>query len=168
MPTRTGRRSSPTSSGSVVTDFTLDMDALDAAFVAARDVLAGADPEDSELTVAITMTLAVVPHILREVAQATADANANARAARAECMEVRRELRGVAERSRAQHERLMLVFEEIDDDAVAHQILGQISKLTPIGRRDEVLVRTAVRHTIVAVGQAVTLSLSTDPDFPGL
>lgn len=143
--------------------FTLDMGVLDGAIIAADQALAEAAPEDSRLALAVAVTRAVIPRILEQVEATLAESRAELAAARAANAHVRDEIRAISEGARAQTRRITRVFEEIDPEAVAAQIVGYFEGRGdhPDGR-DRAFMRATVRHTISALSSAISLSLSVD------
>lgn len=146
-----------------MTQFTIGMDGLDEAILAADQVLADVDPDASRLALAAAVTLAVLPKILEQVEEVLAESRAQLAGARAANAHVRDKIRTVTDDARAQTRRITRVFEEIDPDAVTDQILHLYATRgdRPDGR-DRAFTRATVHHAIQHVAAAISLSLSTD------
>lgn len=137
-------------------------DGMDEAFEAADAALAQIDPDADRRTIGVTVTLAVLPKILamiEPVIEANAVELARAREATAAAV---RDMQLAGDRLIAQTNRLKRVFEELDPDAVATQILGNIAEHGPVSPRDHKVCQAATHQTIKTVSQVIGMSLTVD------
>lgn len=148
---------------------TLSMDDVDGVILAADAALADIDPDASRLTLAVAATHAVIPKLLEMLEPVLAATRAELAGARAANAHVRDEIREVSESARAQTKRLQRVFEEIDPDAVAAQIIAAYERGGhQVDGRDRAFAKMTVRHTITVMGRTISLSLSVDESFNDL
>lgn len=143
--------------------FTLDLGALDDAIIAADQALGEVNPEDSRLAIAVAVTRAVLPKILEQLEPVLAETRAEVASARAANAHLRDDMRAIGEDARSKVRRVTRVFEEIDPEAVAAQIIGHFETRgdVPDGR-DRAFMRATVRHTIQTMSKTISLSLSVD------
>lgn len=146
-----------------MTQITLEMGEVDEVILTVDRALAEVHPDQTRLAVSVAVTRAVIPKVLELVEPVLAETRAELARSRAANSHVRDEIRSITELARAQNRRLVRVFEEIDPDAVAFQILGHYQQQghTPDGR-DRAFAKVTVRHTISVLSRAIALSLATD------
>ena len=141
----------------------LDVAGVDQAIIAAFQALTDAPDDASELDIAALVAVAVIPVVV-SMLQPTIDAKQEQlERARAANAIVRDELQAIAADSAKQTRRLSRVFEEINPDAIAEQILAKFETggHKPDGR-DRAFAKMTVRHTLSMMSATIGLSLATD------
>lgn len=143
--------------------YPVDPGALDAAILAAEQVLAAADPSASRMTLAAEITLAVLPELLCHLELQQQDAMFELAQARSATAHARGQLDAALRAARDQSNRIRMVFEELSPELVAQLIVGAFEGVGHrTTRRDEVLVHAAVAQTTKRIAQAIGLALSAD------